>query len=182
MNAQAFGNGAKALALNATSMGYQSEASGERSIAIGSYYNYSYAFLPYFNYGKKNDSKGDFIIWDPIITPIFRTISFNRANIAEGKYSVSLGNGNWSKDGGMALGSNNDAHGFGSVALGVSNKAINTSAFAAGYSSNAEGYYASAIGNNATAKAPIKAYPTVNAIGVKSFFSTLSKAPGFSWI
>jgi hypothetical protein len=153
MNAQAFGNGAKALALNATSMGYQSEASGERSIAIGSYYNYSFSFLPYFNYGKKNDSKGDFIIWDPIITPIFRTITFNRANIAEGKYSVSLGNGNWSKDGGMALGSNNDAHGFGSVALGVSNKAINTSAFAAGYSSNAEGYYASAIGNNATAKA-----------------------------
>lgn len=152
-NAQAFGNGAKALALNATSMGYQSQASGERSIAIGSYYNYSFTSLPIFTYGKKNDSKGDFIIWDPIITPIFRTISFNRANIAEGRYSVSLGNGNWSKDGGLALGSNNDAFGFGSVALGVSNRAINTSAFAAGYSSDATGYYATAIGNNALAKA-----------------------------
>ncbi len=151
-NAQAFGNGARALALNATSIGYQSEASGERSIAIGSYYNYSFNALPYFNYGKKNDSKGDFIIWDPIITPIFKTISFNRANIAEGRYSVSLGNGNWSKDGGLALGSNNDAHGFGSVALGISNNAINTSALAAGYNSEARGYYSTAIGNNATAK------------------------------
>jgi len=152
-NAQAFGNGARALALNATSMGFQSEANGERSIAIGSYYNYTYSFLPIFNYGKKDDSKGDFIIWDPIITPIFRPISFNRANIAEGKYSVSLGNGNWSKDGGLALGSNNDAHGFGSVALGISNRAINTSALAAGYNSKATGYYATAIGNNASAKA-----------------------------
>ncbi len=152
-NAQAFGNGARALALNATSIGYQSEASGERSIAIGSYYNYSFNALPYFNYGKKNDSKGDFIIWDPIITPIFKTISFNRANIAEGRYSVSLGNGNWSKDGGLALGSNNDAHGLGSVALGISNNAINTSALAAGYNSEARGYYSTAIGNNATAKA-----------------------------
>ena len=152
-NAQAFGNGARALALNATSIGYQSEASGERSIAIGSYYNYSFNALPYFNYGKKDDSKGDFIIWDPIITPIFKTISFNRANIAEGRYSVSLGNGNWSKDGGLALGSNNDAHGFGSVALGISNNAINTSALATGYHSEARGYYSTAIGNNATAKA-----------------------------
>ncbi|MDF1572141.1 MAG: hypothetical protein P1P82_11050 [Bacteroidales bacterium] len=152
-NSIAIGNSTISAGNNATSMGYQSETNGERSIAIGSYYSHSFSLLPYFDYGKKDDSKNDFIIWQPIINPIFRTIYFNRANVAEGKYSVSLGNGNWSKDGGLALGSNNDAHGFGSVALGVSNKAINTSALAAGYSSDASGYYAAAIGNNSSAKA-----------------------------
>jgi len=151
-NSIAIGNGARSLGLDAASMGFQSEARGEKSIAIGSHYSYSFSSLPYFNYtGKKAD--GDFIIWDPIIVPSFRTISFNRANIAEGKYSISLGNGNYSNNGGMALGSNNDAIGFGAVALGISNKSRNTNAFSAGYESEATGYYATAIGNNAYAKA-----------------------------
>ncbi len=151
-NSIAIGNGARAQGLDAASMGYQSQAKGEKSIAIGSHYTYSFSSLPYFNYSGKK-ANGDFIIWDPIIVPSFRTISFNRANIAEGKYSISLGNGNYSNNGGMALGSNNDALGFGAVALGVSNKARNTNAFSAGYESEATGYYATAIGNNAYAKA-----------------------------
>jgi len=154
-NAIALGNGALASGTDAASMGYQSRALGSKSIAIGSYYNYSFNSLPYFNYGKKGDTKapGDFIIWDPIITPIFTTITFNRANIAEGQYSIAFGNGNYANAGGMALGSNNDADGFGAVALGVSNQATNTNAFAAGYNSDATGFYATAIGNNATAQA-----------------------------
>lgn len=150
-NSIAIGNGSKSLGLDAASMGYQSEARGEKSIAIGSHYTYSFDNLPYFEYnGKKAD--GDFIIWDPIIIPSFTTVSFNRANIAEGKYSISLGNGNYSNNGGMALGSNNDAFGFGAVSLGISNQATNTNAFAAGYNSYASGYFSTAIGNNASAQ------------------------------
>lgn len=155
-NSIAFGHQAKSLGIDATAMGYQSEARGEKSIAIGSKYTYSYSALPYFNYtlpGKGDDTKSDFIIWDPIITPTFKTINFNRANIAEGKYSISFGNGNFSDDGGLALGSNNDAVGFGAVAIGNSNRALNTNAFAAGYENLATGYYATAFGNNAYAKA-----------------------------
>lgn len=165
-NSMAFGNSSLSSGTNATAIGYQASATGTRSIAIGSYYNYSFNFLPIIDYGKKGDqegdtkgglegdSKGDFIIWYPIITPIWSpTISFSRQNRAEGQYSISLGNGNWSQDGGMALGSNNDAFGFGAAAIGHSNAATNTGALAAGYNSNASGYYATAIGNNANAQA-----------------------------
>lgn len=154
-NSISFGNGAISSGIDAASIGFQSQALGEKSIAIGSHYEYTFNSLPFFNFtGKNEGAKGDFdfIILDPIITPIFRTVTFNRANIAEGKYSISLGNGNYSSNGGMALGSNNDANGFGAVSLGMSNKAINTNSFAAGYSSMATGYYATAIGNNAYAK------------------------------
>ncbi len=152
-NTIAIGYGAEATGTDAAAIGYQSEAKGNRSIAIGSYYSYTFNFLPYFNYGKKNDAKGDFIIWNPIINPEFRIITFNRANIAEGKYSIALGNGNYSVDGGTSLGSNNDATGFGATAIGISNKARNTNAFAAGYSSQADGYYSTAFGNNSFAQA-----------------------------
>ncbi len=152
-NTIAIGYGAKSTGTDAAAIGYQSEARGDRSIAIGSYYSYTFNNLPYFNYGKKSGSKGDFIIWEPIINPFFRPISFNRANIAEGKYSISIGNGNYSLDGGTALGSNNDATGFGATAIGVSNKARNTNSFAAGYGSEATGYYSTAFGNNTFARA-----------------------------
>ncbi len=152
-NSLAFGNSAFSSGVNSTAIGYQASATGDRSISIGSYYNTTFSYLPYFNFGKKGDSKGDFIIWDPIIVPIFRPISFNRQNRADDQYSISFGNGNWSTKGGMALGSNNDAHGFGAASIGHSNKAINTGALAAGYSSSATGYYSTAIGNNAYAKA-----------------------------
>ena len=156
-NALALGNGTLASGPNSTAMGYQSQANGDLSIALGSYYSYSYALLPYFSGTKgpvpEGDSKGDFIIRPPIIIPIFRTITFNRANIANNKYSISIGNGNLSDNGGMALGSNNDATAFGAVAIGVSNKAVNTNTFAAGYENLSTGYYATAFGNNTYSKA-----------------------------
>lgn len=155
-NSIAFGNGAISSGLDAAAMGFQSQALGEKSIAIGSHFSYTFNNLPYFNFGKGgNETKDifDFIILPPVILPEFRTITFNRENIAEGKYSISIGNGNYSNLGGMALGSNNDANGFGAVALGLSNKALNTNALAGGYNSDATGYYSSAIGNNVSAKA-----------------------------
>ncbi len=156
-NSLAIGNSAVSSGVNASAIGYQSQANGELSLALGSYYSYSFSMLPYFA-GKKGDaddgdSKGDFIIRPPIINPGFRTITFNRANIADGKYSVAIGNGNYSNNGGLTLGSNNNAIAFGAVALGVSNSATNTNTFAAGYNNLATGYYATAFGNNTYSKA-----------------------------
>jgi hypothetical protein len=155
-NALALGNGSDAAGINSTAIGYQSTANGELSLALGSYYSYTYTLLPYFVSGKGDsgdgDTKGDFIIRLPVIKPLFRTITFNRANIANGKYSMSVGNGNLSDNGGMAIGSNNDATAFGAVAIGVSNKAVNTNTYAAGYNNLATGFYATAFGNNTYSK------------------------------
>lgn len=149
-NALALGNGSGATGINSTAVGYQSTANGDLSLAIGSYYSYTYFLLPYFATGKgdSGDTKGDFIIRLPVIKPLFKTITFSRANIANGKYSMSIGNGNLSDNGGMAVGSNNDATAFGAVAIGVSNKAVNTNTYAAGYNNLATGFYATAFGNN----------------------------------
>lgn len=156
-NSLAIGNSSVSSGVNASAMGYQSQANGELSLALGSYYSYSYSLLPYFSGTKgesgEDDSKGDFIIRPPIIAPIFKTITFNRANIADGKYSIAIGNGNYSNNGGLTLGSNNNATAFGAVAVGVSNSATNTNTFAAGYNNRATGYYATAFGNNTYSKA-----------------------------
>jgi hypothetical protein len=155
-NTLALGNGSNATGINSTAIGYQSSANGELSLALGSYYSYSYTLLPYFAESKggsgDEDTKGDFIIRLPVIKPLFRTITFNRANIANGKYSMSIGNGNLSNNGGMAIGSNNDATAFGAVAIGVSNKAVNTNTYSAGYNNLATGFYATAFGNNTYSK------------------------------
>ncbi|MBN1132448.1 MAG: hypothetical protein JXR52_13240 [Bacteroidales bacterium] len=151
-NSIAFGSGARSTEKNSVSVGYKSEANGERSIAIGSQFTHIFTLLPYFKYTGKGDSKGEFIPWDPIITPDFKSISYDAPNVADGKYSIAFGNGNYSNNGGMALGSANSSTGFGSVAIGLSNKAENTNAFAAGYKSQATGYYTTAFGNNTFAK------------------------------
>jgi hypothetical protein len=150
-NSLAIGNGAISDSVNAVSIGYQSQANGELSIAIGSYYTYTLTKLPYIP--SSSSTTGTFITRTPILTPLFRSISFNRANIANGKYSISIGNGNLSDKGGFALGSNNDAKAFGAVAIGVSNKAVNTNTYAAGFNNLATGYYATAFGNNTYSKA-----------------------------
>ena len=153
-NSIAIGNSALSSGANATAMGYRSKAEGERSIAIGSYYQHSF-YLPIFNLGKKgsDDSKADLYPFLPIYQPIFQPISFTRENKAVGKYSIAFGNGNLAENGGMALGSYNNADGDGSVSIGLSNDAIRRASFAAGYNSRAEGYYATAFGNNAQAQA-----------------------------
>lgn len=149
-NALALGTGSIASGTNSTAMGYQSQANGELSIAIGSYFTHTVSSVPYF---VSTATTTDFIVRLPTIAPSFKSISFNRANIANGKYSMSIGNGNLSNNGGFALGSNNDALAFGAVALGVSNKATNTNTYAAGYNNLATGWYATAFGNNTYSKA-----------------------------
>ncbi|MFO7756452.1 MAG: hypothetical protein R6V34_10755 [Bacteroidales bacterium] len=163
---QAFGYESMALAANTTAIGYRASASGidsyafgrnaqakgEKSISIGSHYTHSYSYMPIFSLTKSEDSKGDFLIRPILLQPIWRTVTYDRANIAEGKYSISLGNGNYANNGGFAVGIYNDATAYGATAIGLSNKSLNTSSFTAGFESKAGGPYATAIGNNLYAK------------------------------
>ena len=129
----------------ASSMGYMSEANGTKSIAIGSYYSYTYLEI----------IKGGG----------FKPIRVTRENSANGSYSVSLGNGNSSNDGGLALGTFNDAGAFGAAALGFSNNASGRYSLAAGYNNDALGYYSMAIGENVYSKA-------MNSLAVGTFNDT----------
>jgi len=155
-NALAIGNGTVASGTNSTAMGYQSQSKGDKSIAIGSFYSYS-SLIPIINLGKGDntgETKGDlddFLIIRPV-TPITTfTRTFSRANIAEGQYSVSVGNGNLAQNGGLVFGSNSDAIKFGALALGTSATAKESNSIAIGYNTTANGIYSVAIGNNVTA-------------------------------
>ncbi|MFP4489227.1 MAG: hypothetical protein ACLFN1_07975, partial [Bacteroidales bacterium] len=163
---QAFGYESMALAANTTAIGYRASASGidsyafgrnaqakgEKSISIGSHYTHSYSYIPVFSLTKSGDTKGDFLIRPILLQPIWRTVTYDRANIAEGKYSISLGNGNYANNGGFAVGIYNDATAYGATAIGLSNKSLSTSSFTAGFESKTGGPYATAIGNNLYAK------------------------------
>jgi hypothetical protein len=155
-NSLALGNGTIASGTNSTAMGYQSQSQGDKSIAIGSYYSYSY-LIPIISLGKGSSdsgSKGISDVFLPIrpITPI-STINrvFSRSNIAQGQYSVAIGNGNLAQNGGLVFGSNSDAIQFGALALGTSASANQANSVAMGYASAANGIYSVALGNNITA-------------------------------
>ncbi len=148
----AFGYEASASGIDSYAFGRDAQAKGEKSISIGSHYTHSYSYIPIFSFKKSGDVKGDFLIRPILLQPIWRTVTYDRANIAEGKYSISLGNGNYANNGGFAVGIYNDATAYGATAIGLSNKSLNTSSFTAGFESKAGGPYATAIGNNLYAK------------------------------
>jgi len=134
----ALGYGAITGGQYATALGYNVQANGAKAISIGSYYDYTYFRL----------------IWDPItkkftITPVHVT----KNNIANGDYSIALGNGNTVNNGGLAIGSNNTASKMGSVAIGHTNSADSAYSFAAGSHTYARGYNAFALGESVTAEA-----------------------------
>ena len=130
----AIGTGTVAGDSYATAIGYRSKAYGYKSIAIGAHYSYTlYVF-----------GKGGFI---------FKPRTITRENSANGDYSISFGNGNYSNDGGLAVGTYNNANAQGAVALGVSNTAQRRYSLAAGYNNNATGYYSMAVGENVTSQA-----------------------------
>jgi hypothetical protein len=151
-NAIALGAGNMAAGMNSAVLGYQSQANGERSVAIGSYYSYTYQ-LPVIDIGKLDESKAedDFLPVRPILPITTVPLVFNRANIANGQYSIAVGNGNLAENGGVVFGSNSDAVAFGAVALGTSAKATERNSFASGYGTAANGIYSAAIGNNVSA-------------------------------
>ncbi|MDZ7738472.1 MAG: hypothetical protein U5K32_05280 [Bacteroidales bacterium] len=151
-NTTAIGYGATASGIDSYAFGRNAQAKGEKSISIGSHYTHSYSYIPIFSLTKSGDTKGDFLIRPILLQPIWRTVTYDRANIAEGKYSISLGNGNYANNGGFAVGIYNDATAYGATAIGLSNKSLSTSSFTAGFESKAGGPYATAIGNNLYAK------------------------------
>lgn len=151
-NTTAIGSGATASGIDSYAFGRNAQAKGEKSISIGSHYTHSYSYIPIFSLTKSGDTKGDFLIRPILLKPIYRTVTYDRANIAEGKYSISLGNGNYANNGGFAMGIYNDATAYGATAIGLSNKSLSISSFTAGFESRAGGPYATAIGNNLYAR------------------------------
>lgn len=122
----------------ATAMGYSAQANGARSISIGAYYNYTY-----FRF-----------VYNPILHRyMLMPYNVTKYNIANGDYSVALGNGNLSTDGGTTLGSNNSATGTGAIAIGHSNNADSTYSVAIGSGNTSRGYNAFAIGEGVYAEA-----------------------------
>lgn len=134
--AVAIGNTASASGAYSTSLGYRTSANGNKSISIGAYYNYTYYRFVY------NPLTGRFEV-----TPVLVT----KENIAEGDYSISFGNGNYSNAGGLALGTHNYARAIGSVAIGHTNYADSAYSFAAGYYNYARARGSFAMGDHITA-------------------------------
>jgi hypothetical protein len=136
--ATAIGVGSIASGAYATALGYSSKANGDKSVAIGSQYTYTYYT---FSFNK--------------LTGLYTLIphSVSKFNVADGDFSVAVGNGNQSTDGGIALGSNNTALASGAVAIGHSNTANSGNSFAGGSGNTTSGYNAIALGESLTAQA-----------------------------
>ncbi|MDQ1296811.1 MAG: trimeric autotransporter adhesin, partial [Bacteroidota bacterium] len=125
----------------ATSLGYRAIANGIKSIAIGAHYHVTY----------------DKPVWEWSTTLgkwIITTISteVDRQTIANGEFSISIGNGNQSNNGGLSIGTNNDALAFGSVAIGHSNVANGDFSFAAGFGNNTNALKSFAFGEGLDAR------------------------------
>jgi hypothetical protein len=125
-----------------TAIGYRSIANGYKSIAIGAHYNITFNKLTW----QYNASTGSWSF-------VPESVTLDKSNLSEGDYSIAIGNGNYSKVGGLSLGTNNNAFGFGSVALGHSNVADSAFSFAAGFSNSAIGLKGFALGENLIAQA-----------------------------
>lgn len=134
------GFGTNATAQYSTALGYKSIANGFKSIAIGAHYQLTFNKLVW-------QYNSTYLKWT--ITPV--PVNIDKDNISFGDYSIAIGNGNNSRNGGMAIGTNNDANAYGSVALGHSNVADSAFTFCAGFNNNAIGLKAFALGENLTA-------------------------------
>jgi len=134
----ALGMGASTTGSYATSIGYYSRAYGDKSTAIGSQYTST-------GLRRICNRITGICYWQPF--------SINRYNQADGTYSIAFGNGNYAKNGGLSIGSNNSANAFGAVAIGNSNVADSSFSVAVGANNVANGYNAFAFGESLTAQA-----------------------------
>ena len=136
--AVAVGNGAVATGEYATALGYRASANGDKAISIGAYYNTTIMRF----------------IYNPITRRFEITyVPIEVQNQAIGEYSIALGNGNYATNGGFAIGSNNDAKGYGAVAIGHTNYADSAYSFAAGNNNYSRSIYSFAMGYNLYAEA-----------------------------
>ncbi|HUS86252.1 MAG TPA: hypothetical protein VMW76_03345 [Bacteroidales bacterium] len=159
-NSIAIGNNNTASGVYSTALGYASSASGYRSVAIGSnYYKSSLIIiiptlptlptLPLIPILPKGDTElpADGKGW--IILPP----SINRDNQAIGDYSIAVGAGNYSTNGGMAFGVYNNAEDVYATAIGFGNHALGKYSLAAGFANQTNGMYSVAFGTYTTAEA-----------------------------
>jgi hypothetical protein len=161
----AIGTYATSSNTNSTAIGYYAQATGVKAVSVGANY-YKSIFIkpilpiirPIFILPKSGNladpnqivesvdgSKGGYVILPT---------SINRNNIAEGEYSIALGNGNYASNGGVAVGVYNDASAQFATAIGFGNNASKINSFAAGYANKAEGEFSAAFGRytNATSE------------------------------
>ncbi|MGQ9619466.1 MAG: tail fiber domain-containing protein [Bacteroidales bacterium] len=133
--AVSIGFGTTATGDFSTALGYKSIANGFKAISIGGHYNFTFTKLDWVY----DPASGE---WNFVRTPV----TYDKDNIAQGDYSIAIGNGNISTAGGLALGTNNSANAFASVAIGHSNIADSAFSFVAGYNNIATGVKAFALG------------------------------------
>jgi hypothetical protein len=144
MGAQATKVGAMSMGVNTTAagdqslaMGYEATANGIKSIAIGAHYTVTFP-RPVWEWSA---AAGKFII-------TYVPTNLDKQTIADGDYSIAIGNGNYSNNGGMSLGTNNQATAYGSVAVGHSNQVMSEFSFGAGFTNQINGLSSFALGNN----------------------------------
>ncbi|HOM40166.1 MAG TPA: hypothetical protein PK064_04585 [Bacteroidales bacterium] len=126
------------LGAYATAIGYYSRAYGSKSTAIGAQYSTT-------TYRLSCNRLTGLCMFVPMV--------INKYNVAEGEYSVAIGNGNYSINGGITFGSANSANARGAIAIGFSNVADSAYSVAIGANNNATGYNAFAFGESLTAQA-----------------------------
>jgi Head domain of trimeric autotransporter adhesin len=161
----AIGNNSTSSSTFSTAIGYYAQATGIKSVSVGANY-YKTIFIkplipiirPIFFLPKGG------VISDPSQIPlsgggtkggfIILPTSINRNNIAEGEYSLAVGNGNWASNGGNAFGVYNDATAQFATAVGFGNHASAVNSFAAGYANETTGEFSTAFGRytNATSE------------------------------
>jgi len=161
-NSISIGNSTEALGTNSTAIGYQAISNGTRAISLGAYY-YKNIFIykppifpiyPIFTLGK--GAENDPIFKEPVSSSkagsfVVLPLWANRDNQAIGTYSLAVGNGNLSHDGGITFGVFNTAHQDYASAIGFGNDAVAKYSFAAGFANRAQGYYATAMGKHTSA-------------------------------
>jgi len=125
---------------------------------MGAYYYKSLIFLPPIiiipplitkgidpeaeSFKQPDATKGGFVA-----LPLFA----ERENQAIGTYSIALGNGNRSENGGISLGVFNSALDIYSTAVGFGNEAVAPYSFAGGFANKTEGQFATAFGRHTSA-------------------------------
>jgi hypothetical protein len=164
-NSIAIGNNSTSSNDLSTAIGYYAQATGVKSVSVGANYSKTIVIKPVIPIIRPpivlpkggdvfdpnqiplsgGETKGGYIIINPVI---------NRNNIAEGEYSLAVGNGNYASNGGSAFGVFNDASAQFATTIGFGNQAIAVNSFAAGYANKAEGEFSTAIGRytNATSE------------------------------
>ncbi|MEZ5071467.1 MAG: hypothetical protein R2751_10980 [Bacteroidales bacterium] len=158
-NSVAIGTGTFANDKFATAIGYNSRADGFKALSVGTYYVKSLIFIPIIIippiFGKGEPNLADPFYEKPLDSPkgsfVSLPLTADRDNQAIGSYSIAVGDGNYSDNGGIALGVFNDATSLYATAVGFGNQAAAAYSFAGGFANRTDGEYSTAFGRYTSA-------------------------------